>query len=143
MPIRPRNRDEMLAATPDRYLAEGWTDGAGRPWPEVRGAWASAAAQQWLAAKVAVQEVEITYEAFNQVLPYYPDAAARVADLAAESLALARGVMDQPNHPSFVAWMEACLLNVHHPRDGEAFMAHFKSALLQYALTARTLARGR
>ncbi len=92
MPLRPRTREEMLAATPERYLTEGWLDQQGQPWPEARAEWASAAAQQWFASQVAVQEVEITYEAFTQVLPYYgAQAAGTIIDLAAESLALACG----------------------------------------------------
>jgi hypothetical protein len=138
VPLRPRTREQMLAATPECYLAEGWSDSRGQPWPELRAEWASAVAQQWFAGQVAVQEVEITFEAFTQVSPYYGEqVAARITDLAAECLALARGVMGQPNNPAFVNWMDACLRHVHQPADGEAFMVHFKSALLQYALRAK------
>ncbi len=49
--------------------------------------------------------------------------------------------MGQPNNPAFVKWMGTCLGNVHEPAEGEAFMAHFKSALLQYALSARAQGR--
>ena len=142
MPIRPQTRDEFRAATPDRYLADGWLDRDGRPWPEVNGVWATAAAEQWLAAEVAVAETEITLEAFNQALPYYGATAdRRVGQLAAESLSLARGVMGQPNHPALVSWLEACLGHVRSGADGGAFMAHFRSAVLQYKLIARAMAR--
>lgn len=135
----PSTREALRKAVPARYLARGWRDRAGHPFPEIRGWWATAAAEQLLAARVAVQEVETTLEAFQQVLPYYGDrAAAELPALASEALDVVQNLLAQPNNPGFVAWVEPCVLAVKDTADLAAFVTHFRAVSLQYATVARS-----
>lgn len=135
----PSTRDALRKAVPARYLAQGWRDRAGHPFPEVRGWWATAAAEQLFASRVAVQEVETTLEAFQQLLPYYGDrAATELPAVASEALDLVQSLLGQPNNPGLVAWLEPCVLSVRDAADLAAFVAHFRAVSLQYAAMARS-----
>lgn len=135
----PSTRDALRKAVPARYLARGWRDHAGYPFPEIRGWWATAAAEQLLASRVAVQEVETTLEAFLQIPPNYGErAASELPTVASEALDLVQGRLGQPNNPGFVTWLEPCVLSVRDAADLAAFAAHFRSVSLQHVAVARS-----
>ncbi|NYZ12507.1 hypothetical protein HL658_08090 [Azospirillum sp. RWY-5-1] len=135
----PSTRDALRKAVPALYLARGWRDHAGHAFLEIHGWWATAAAEQLLASRVAVQEVQTTLEAFQQILPYYGDrAAAELPAVASEALDLVQNLLGQPNNPGFVAWLEPCVLSVRDAADLAAFLAHFRAVSLQYAAVARS-----
>lgn len=136
--LQPINRDLLRAWVPARYLARGWRGPDGRPHPELTGWWATAAAEQLLAGQVAVQELEATFEALLQMLPYYEDRVddGGAAEAGFESLHLAANLLGQPNNPALVAWLEPCLLAVSSWDDAKMLMAHLRAVLLQYLAVA-------
>lgn len=137
------DRTALRALTPDRYLAEGWQAPEGGVRREATGLWATAAAEQLLAADVPAAEVAATYEAFRQVLPYYgAAAAAALDDVRDEALDLVAKLLGQPNHHGLRDWAAACLARVREPQDVEAFMAHFRAVSLQYEVIAGAAAAG-
>lgn len=132
-PIPSVDRATLRAVGPDRYLAGGWFDPAGRPRAELTAVWATAAAEQMRAGRVAVQELEATLEAFRQVAPYYERREPfDVGAMATESLDLVAQLLGQPNNPALVAWIEPCIARVEGRVAFEAFLLHLRAVLLRY-----------
>lgn len=129
-----RSRQELLALTPARYLANGWVTPDGSPLAYLAGVCALAAAAQLEAARVAPQEVGTTYEAFRRVLPYYAeDPVGRLPMAAQEALELVASLLGQTNNPGLLAWLEPCVLAVKSENDLRAFMLHLNAVRQQYA----------
>jgi hypothetical protein len=128
----------MRELVPQRYLVNGWTDPNGRPFKELSGVWATAAAEQLINGHVATHEVETTLEAFLQVLPYYADRdPLDFTAVAFESLGLVAGVLGQPNNPAMIRWMEPCVLAVKTWPDVKAFLIHLRSISIQSSVLAQ------
>lgn len=134
------DRTTLRALVPEKYLARGWRDPAsGAPFAQLTGVWATAAAEQLLAGRVAVQELETTYEAFYQVLLYYREIDPFVAtEAATEAVDLAAGLLAQPSNPALVAWLEPCVLALRDWEDAKVFILHMRAVVLQYPTLARS-----
>lgn len=128
------SRDELLAMTPQRYLAAGWRDGAGRVHAYLGGSCALAACAQLEEAQVSPQELGATLQAFEQVLPYYgADPAPRLSMATQEVLELVAATLGQTTHPGLLAWLQPCILSVRDADDLRAFLLHLRSVVRQYA----------
>src|SRR5207244_10125624 len=113
--MKEYTRDELLALTPARYLADGFVDG-GKPRPELQSTYATAAAQQLLAADRSPQEFAFTYEALKQSLPLHDGPAPqRIRATLDEALETVRGMIRQPNNPGLTKWLNECAALVKTP----------------------------
>ena len=131
------SREELLALTPDKYLADGYLDGALHPRPELRTEWATAAATQLADDAVAVQELAFTYEALRAILPQTRGAAPTRADSALDgSLAAVARLIAQDNNEGLVVWLEDCVAAVRRDEDLDALLQHVLAVLRRYSVTA-------
>jgi hypothetical protein len=137
--------EQLLALTPQRYLAKGWLDANGQPLAPLSSGYALAACQQLLQAQVSPQEVGAVLSAFDILLPLYRDTAhQRLPMVTEDALGSVRSTLGQTNHPGLLAWLEPCVLAVKTEADLAAFMAHLRAVTQQYAaLIASRLAQGR
>ncbi len=136
--MREFDREQLLALTPDRYLAEGWLDGSGAPRPELTSDYATAAATQLLAGGLAPQELGFTVAALDQVLPLN-DAGAparRLGDSLEEAIGAVGRMIGQNNNESLVEWLISCAATVRTRADLDAFMAHLHALLRLYSVLA-------
>src|SRR5262245_4991492 len=124
--MKETSREEFLALTPARYLANGFVDQGGKPRPELQNLWATAAAPQLLAADLAPQELGLMYEALRQTLKLHAEGPApqRLRAALDEALEIVRGYIGQPNNPGLVKWLNECAAMVKTPADLDAFMLH-------------------
>ena len=131
-------KDELLALTPARYLAGGFTDPAGRPRPELRSTYATAAATQLLRAELAPQELAFTFEALRQLLPLHGEGPAprRVAEALEEALSTVARMIRQPNNQGLVTWSRDCAASIKKVADIEVLLDHMHAVLRQYAVLA-------
>ncbi len=130
-------RDELLALTPDIYLAGGYLDAAGIPRPELRTAWAMAASTQLADDGVAVQELAFTYEALRSLLPQSEGAASvRAQTTMDDALAVVARLIGQDNNEGLVVWLEDCVAAVRRTEDLDALLAHVLAVLRLYSVTA-------
>lgn len=129
-------RAELLLRTPDVYLADGWFDPSGQTRPELRGADATTAATQLIAAGVSSQEVGFVVAAFSLLLPEHdePDVADRVHATLEEALETVARAIQQTSNEGFVEWLSACAARVDTEQDIGAFVAHLEAVNRQYAL---------
>jgi hypothetical protein len=131
------SRDELLALTPDIYLANGYRDAAGQPRPELRTTWATAASTQLAEDEVAVQELAFTYEALHTILPQTEGQAPARAKLAmTDALGVVKRMIGQDNNEGLVIWLEDCLAAVHHDEDLAALLQHMLAVLRLYSVIA-------
>jgi hypothetical protein len=136
--MREFDREQLLALTPDRYLAEGWVDGSGAPRRELMSDYATAAATQLLAGGLAPQELGFTVAALEQVLPLNDTGtpASRLAASLEETLETVGRMIGQPNNESLVEWLISCAATVRTRADLDAFMAHLHAVLRLYSVLA-------
>jgi hypothetical protein len=138
MPNSSLGRAQLLSLRPEEYLKKGWYHADDTIFSELSSLWATAAAEQMKACKVAAQEVEVTLEAFLQMAPYYKSVDSfEFSNLASESLHLAAGLLGQPNNPGLVDWVEACAAKVLSFQDLKPFLVHFRAISLQYPVVSR------
>ncbi len=131
------SRDELLALTPDIYLADGYLDAAGKPRPELRTAWATAAATQLADDQVAVQELAFTYEALRTLLPQTRGiASARAETAMGDAFAVVARLIGQDNNEGLVVWLEDCVAAVRRDQDLDALLQHMLAVLRLYSVTA-------
>lgn len=133
-------RADLLALTPERYLADGFLDGAGRPRPELRSDWATAASTQLLVgAELSPQEFAFTYEALNLALARQtedgPPLERAVAALD-EALEVVGRMIRQPTNEGLEEWLEACVAHVSRAGDLDALLEHVQATMRQYAMFA-------
>ena len=135
--MREYTRGQLLALTPDRYLADGFNDAAGRLKPELLTDYALAAATQFLRAELSPQELAYTVAALQQILPMHDGPPpARIEAALEETLSTVSGMIGQPNNEGLAAWCRACAAMVRQPSDIDGFMAHIQAVLRQYAALA-------
>ncbi len=135
-PMREYTRDQLLALTPSKYLAKGFADRTGKPKPELRSEYATAAATQLLAGALSPQELVFTYEALRQSLELHRVGAAskRFRQALDEALETVRGLIRQENNAALAQWLNAGAAAVRTPADIDAFMIHFQAVLRLYSL---------
>jgi hypothetical protein len=138
--MRDYTREELLALTPELYLADGYIGSDGTPRPELREVFATAASIQFLAAELSPQELSFTYEAIRQLLPMREgQVAERAWNALGDALALVARIMQQPNNGGLVNWLYPCAEAVKTEADLDAFLDHLQAASTQYALAVSSL----
>ena len=139
--MRDYTSNELLALTPDRYLAHGYLDGNGALRPEIIGEYATAACTQLLAAECSPQELSLTVEAIVQVLPLQdqPTVPLRLADALEEALLVVSRAIQQGNNEGMVEWLIGCASAVQTEDDLQGFLQHMQVVNRQYALVAALL----
>jgi hypothetical protein len=136
------DRAALLALTPDKYLAAGYCDPAGKPRPELRSTYATAASTQLEQTETSPQELAATFEALKQVLPLHQGTPhERATGAADEALLTASSLLDKENNPGIVAWLAAAADAVRSDADLDAFVDHVQAVVRQYAVIA-ALANG-
>ena len=131
-------RAELLALTPDQYLAQGYLGPDGKPRPILLTGAVTAAATQLLQAELAPQEFGFTLAALREVLPLHktePPAVQAMSSLV-EALTIVARMIGQRNNKGFVTWLLGCAERVREPGDVDAWLAHMHSVLQQYGLLA-------
>ncbi len=136
--MRDFTRAELLALTPERYLAGGYHDAAGQIRRELRGEYATAAATQLLTAQVSAHEFSLTIEAILQVLPLHDEPAAdqRLAAALEEALLVVARAIQQDNNEDLVDWLIICATAVTDRADLAAFLTHVQVVSRQYSILA-------
>lgn len=132
MALRAFSRAELLALTPDRYLAGGFGDAEG-----LGGDFATAAATQLLDGEVAPQELAFTAAALDEAVGLHDgDPRERAEDAVQEALDVVRRLIRQPNNERLAQWLEDCAERVSEPGDIPALLAHVDAVLKQYTVVA-------
>jgi hypothetical protein len=130
-------REDMLALTAPRYLAEGYVGADGVARPELTGMFATAASTQFLAAELSPQELALTAEAVRQVLPLHAgDPATRAVETVEEALHVVANAIRQPSNEVMATWFRDCAQKVRTRADLAAFLAHVQAVEVQYGLVA-------
>lgn len=132
------SRAELLTLKPERYLADGFLDGAGRPRRELQSDFATAAATQLLGAQLAPQEFSFTNEALRLAIQQQDrkDPLERTVAALDEALEVVGRMIRQPNNEGLEEWLEACAAHVSKPADIEALLEHVQATMRQYAMFA-------
>ena len=135
--LRDYTHAEMLALTPEHYLADGYCDASGKLRPEMTGEYATAAAMQLMAAGASPQEVSLTAEAIRQILPMHMSSSRnRLVAALEEGLMLVARTLQQGNNEGLVYWLSGCAAAVGRQADLDGFLAHFQAVERQYAVLA-------
>lgn len=130
-------REDMLALTAPRYLAEGYLGPDGTMRRELTGTFATAASTQFLAAELSPQEMALTAEAVRQILPQQPGAPGERAQATVdEALHVVANAIRQPSNEVMATWFRDCAAAVRARADLEAFLAHVQAVERQYGLVA-------
>jgi hypothetical protein len=135
--MRNYTRDELLALTPEHYLAGGYLDDNGQPQRELATDYATAAATQLLTAELPAQELAFTYEALRFVLPNHdgpPGEQARAA--VTEALETVTRMTRQTNNEGLVRWLDTCVAAIRRPADIDALLLHIQAVLRLYTAIA-------
>lgn len=130
------SRKDLLARTPDLYLADGFVDGSGAIRPDLLGIDATAAGVQLLAADIAPQELGFTLGALTLLTAQHKEESAsqRLSSALGEALATVARAIQQPNNAGVVQWLDACQVRVTTEADLRAFLKHFEAVNRQYGL---------
>lgn len=130
-------REDLLALTPERYLADGYIGADGAMRREFNSDYATAASTQFLAAELSPQELSLTCEAVRQILPLQAGTpGARAQATADEALGLVANAIKQPNNEAVARWLHACAAAVRTETDLQAFLQHLLATERQYGLVA-------
>lgn len=130
-------RAALRARTPEVYLRAGFCGADGRVRPELLDSEAVAVTTQLAETQLSPQEMAFTWEALRALLPMQDgDAAARMRDGLAETLATVARMIRQPNNEGLVRWCRACAGFVRTEGDIAAFLEHMRAAMRLYALIA-------
>ncbi len=131
------SRSDLLALTPEHYLADGYRNAAGTIRPELTGEYATAAATQLLDAEASPQEVSLTAEAIRQILPLHMASSRdRLVASLEEALALVARTLQKGNNEGLVNWLIGCAAAVGRQADLDAFLVHLQAVERQYAIVA-------
>lgn len=130
------DRKTLLALTPEKYLSGGFRDEHGKPRPELRSVFATAAATQLEQAEVSPGELGATFEALKMVLPLHEESPAevRAARACEEALMTVASMHDQDTNPGVAAWLNACAAAVKSEDDIPVLVDHVQAVVRQYAL---------
>jgi hypothetical protein len=129
------DRKTLLALTPEKYLSGGYRDEHGKPRPELRALFATAASTQLEAAEASPQEVAATLDALKMVLPLHEGPApARAANATEEALLTVASLHQQDANPGVEAFMNACAAAVQAEDDIPVMVDHVQAVVRQYAL---------
>jgi hypothetical protein len=129
------SREDLLALTPDRYLAAGFAQPDGSVRREFLADYATAAGTQFLAADLSPQELALTAEAVRQILPLRDGApGSRARGSAAEALGVVAHAIQQPNNEVLAQWLTQCAAAVSTEADLQGFLAHLQAVERQYPL---------
>ncbi len=133
----PQTDADLLALTPEHYLARGYQargyqDPSGAPWPELRGAYVTAATIQLRQGELSPQELGLTTDAIVQIGQLAPDATLNAT--ITEALALVARAIRQANNAALVHWLHTCADKVRTAQDRRAFLAHLQAVNRRYAL---------
>ena len=132
-----RTREDLLALTPGRYLADGYLTPTGQPRGDLSGDFAVAAATQLRAADLPAQELAFTVEALRALLAGQDGPAPEVArEAAAEALATVARMIRQPNNKGLVTWLSDCVGAIRAPADIAALMTHLQAVARLYIVIA-------
>jgi hypothetical protein len=135
--MREMTREEMLALTPDHYLASGFLDPSGAPRQDLLTDDAVAAATQLHAAEVSPQEFAYLLETLRQILPLHAGTPRRrIAGALDEAIETVGRMIRQPNNEGLVGWALACAMMVRRAEDIDALLRHMQAVLRQYAVLA-------
>lgn len=135
--IRSYTRAELLALTPDRYLADGFCAADGTTRPELLTEFATAAANQLMQGELSPDELTFTIEAFRLAVPLQQGSpAAQARGAVDEALATVTRMIRQPNNESLIRWLEQCAEHVRDADDLEALEDHLDAVLRLYAVVA-------
>ena len=135
--LQDYSRADLLALTPDRYLADGYCDVSGAVRPELTGEYATAAATQLRRAEASPQEVSLTAEAVRQLLPLHMASSQdRLVAALEEALTLVARTLQQGNNEGLVNWLSGCAAAVRRQADIDGFLAHLQAVERQYAILA-------
>lgn len=135
--MREYTKDELLALTPERYLANGYLDAAGRVQAELNGDHATAAATQLRAAETPAQELIFAFEALKILLAKYDGTPrARAGGALEEALVNTAQMIHQPNNPGLVHWLRACAAAIRQPADIDAMLGHILAVVRLYTAIA-------
>lgn len=134
-------RSDLLARTPEIYLADGWLDAAGHLRPDLRGIDATAAVTQLTAAELSPQELGLTVAAVEQLLPEYGDGSPeeRLHATLDEALETVARAIQQPNNEGLVQWLNACAAPVGTEPEIAAFVDHLQAVNRQYGVLVSML----
>jgi hypothetical protein len=135
--MRSYTREELLALTPRRYLADGYLNAAGQPRSELSSDYATAAANQLMVAQLPAQELTFTFEALRAVLPMHdgpPRERARAA--VDEALTVVTQMTRQTNNEGLVRWLDECVAAIRRPEDIDAMLSHMQAVLRLYTVMA-------
>jgi hypothetical protein len=137
MSARDYSREELLDLTPAKYLAGGFVNPDGKPRPELKTTFATAASQQFLAAHLSPQELAFTYEAVKIGLGHYQGTPpARIRAAVVEAVETVHGMIEQPNNQGLLKWIQQCAAAVRTQADLDAFLVHTLAILRLYSLIA-------
>ena len=133
-------REDLLAMTPEVYLAQGYLTADGTPRPILTGQAASAAATQLLAAEVSPQELGFTVDAIRLLLEPQQDDPIRERVRAAleETVSLVARTIRQPNNAGLWRWLSACAAPVTSAAELGAFLTHLQAVYRLYTLLVAT-----
>src|SRR4051794_13383122 len=99
------DRAALLAMTPAIYLAQGYRDAGGRPHPQLRSTWATAASTQLEQTETSPDELGATLAALEEVLPLHDGSAAeRIAGASEEALLTVASLLEKENNPGIARW---------------------------------------
>lgn len=131
--------DPALVA-PSAYLAAGWRDSAGALRGDLAGLHAFGPALVFQRAEVAPQELAVTLEAIQQILPDTKGTPQdRLATAIEAALETAQAILGIDNSPAVTDWLIACAGFVNTDADLDAFLAHATAVLRQYTALARAV----
>lgn len=131
------SRDDLLALTAERYLADGYLAPDGTMRRELTGTFATAVCTQFLAAELSPQELALTAEAVRQIMALQTGTPAENARAAtAEALVLVANSIRQRNNEVLAKWFLECAGAVRTAADLQAYLAHVLAVERQYGLVA-------
>jgi hypothetical protein len=130
-------RDELLALTPSRYLADGYYDASGQWRGELASDYATAAATQLFVAELPAQELAFTFQALRLILPQHEGPPRDRANAALdEALETVTRMTRQTNNEGLVLWLRDCVTNIRKPEDIDALLRHMQAVLRLYTVIA-------
>lgn len=136
------DRAALLALPPANYLAGGYLDAQGKPRPELRSTFATAAATQLHDTITSPYELAATWDAFKMALPLHTGAPRdRAAGAAEEALAAVASLYNMENNPGIAVWLQGCAAAVTTEADLAALHDHLLAVVRQYTAIIAVLRR--
>ena len=135
--MREFTRQQWLELRPAIYLAEGYIGPDGALRPDFLGDYATAAANQLIAAELSPQELGLTYEGLRQLLPVHPGSPQQsLLGAFEETLLVVARAIRQENNGGLVNWLSECASVVTSQAELDGFMAHVRAVMRLYTIMA-------